>query len=842
MAGTIPDWVDGYRILALLGEGGMGAVYLAEQLEPVQRQVALKILKRGMDTDQVVARFRAERQSLAVMHHPSVATVYDAGATPSGLPYFVMELVEGLPLDEYCDRERLDVPDRVRLFLQICHAVQHAHQKGIIHRDLKPSNILVATSNGDPLPKIIDFGIARAVESARDGPRLTQEDQSLGTPAYMAPEQVEGVHAEVDTRTDIYSLGVVLYELLTGVLPFDAKGNSWALWAKALLEEPPLPSERVGSFAETQHTVQATRQSSLASLRRALRGDLDWIVLKALEKEPARRYATASGFARDIERYLSHTPVEARPPSAAYRTRKFVRRHRAGVSFAALITLMLAGFGVIQAVQANRVRQARDLAEVRRDQAEGLIDYMLSDLREKLEPLGRLDLLDAVGGRAMTYFAAMPVDEFSVDELASRSQALYQLGQVRLEQGDLPAADSVLTESLRLARALSDRSPEDTARMFGLSQSEFWAGELARRRGDLDRAQSHFENYRDLSRDLHRRDTTNTDWTMEVGYSHTNLGTILLARREASKAVEEFRSALEIKTILASKDPNDSRLRFDLSRSHNNLGNALARAGELREARAHFESDVALKRALVVENPTNAVFSGSPCGEPWVSCARVRDDRPAEAGAGTYCLNRWRWIRSCVSTTPTNARIRRNLAHGKVGLARVSRLLGNSEAANDAVSSAVQEFQELVQASPEQLAFSVGLADAHKQAALLAMATVNPRNARAHSDRALAILRGLPQSAPSQLRTLGEVLIVSGDIDVTAGAEGSARAAWQEATRILEGLVAGGEDFAVHAPLTQALLRLGDSKRAEQHITTLQAAGFDAEWLRGVAPPTNSRD
>lgn len=835
MAGTIPDWVDGYRILALLGEGGMGSVYRAEQLEPVQRQVALKILKRGMDTDQVVARFRAERQTLAVMHHPSVATVFDAGATRTGLPYFVMELVEGLPLDEYCDRERLNVPDRVRLFLRICHAVQHAHQKGVVHRDLKPSNILVATSDGEPLPKVIDFGIARAVETDHDKSRLTREDQLLGTPAYMAPEQVEGVQAKVDTRTDIYSLGVVLYELLTGVLPFDAKGNSWALWAKALLEEPPLPSARVGALDETQQTLQASRQSSLASLRRALRGDLDWIVLKALEKEPARRYASASGFAQDLERYLSHAPVEARPPSAAYRTRKFVRRHRVGVSFAALITLMLAGFSSIQAAQATRVRQARDLAEVRRDQAEGLIDYMLSDLREKLEPLGRLDLLDAVGGRAMVYFAAMPIDEFNVAELASRSQALYQLGQVRLEQGDVPAADSVLTESLRLARELSDRAPEDTARLFGLSQSEFWAGELARRRGDLDRALSHFENYRDLSRDLHRRDTTNTEWTMEVGYSHTNLGIILLARRDASQAVDEFRSALEIKTMLASKDPTDSRLRFDLSRSHNNLGNALTRAGELSEAKVHFERDVALKRALVVENPTNAVFQ-SRLAASLGFLATVYEmtghlDQALELLVEQVALDQ-----ELRFNDPTNARIQRNLAHGKVGLARISKLLGNSEAANDAMSGAVQEFRELVMASPEQPAFSVGLAGAHKQAALLAMATGDTQQARAHSDRSLAILRDLPQSAPSQIRTLGEALIVSGDIDFAVGAEGTARSAWQEATRLLEGLVSTGEDFAVHAPLTQALLRLGDSNRAEQHITILQTAGFDAEWLRSVAP------
>ncbi len=244
-----PKWVGGYQILGVLGEGGMGTVYRAQQFEPVEREVALKILKLGMDTVQVVERFRAERQALAVMNHPSVAKVFDAGATESGRPYFVMELVEGVPLDEFCDRERLDLAERVRLFVQICRAVQHAHQKGVIHRDLKPSNILVAHGDLVPLPKIIDFGIARAVEVDDDGTRLTRADQMVGTPAYMAPEQIDPADGDVDTRTDIYALGVILYQLLTGSRPFEAgTGGSWALWAKALLKDAPKPSARVAAL------------------------------------------------------------------------------------------------------------------------------------------------------------------------------------------------------------------------------------------------------------------------------------------------------------------------------------------------------------------------------------------------------------------------------------------------------------------------------------------------------------------------------------------------------------------------------------------------------------------
>ncbi|MHC1767247.1 MAG: serine/threonine protein kinase [Verrucomicrobiia bacterium] len=384
------DRIGRYKLLQQIGEGGCGVVYMAEQEEPVRRRVALKVIKQGMDTKQVIARFEAERQALAMMDHPNIARVFDGGATENGRPYFVLELVRGIKITDYCDRNNLSTTDRLKLFVQVCHAIRHAHQKGIIHRDIKPSNILIMLADDVPTPKVIDFGIAKAI-----GERLTEKtvftrfEQFIGTPAYTSPEQAGMSGLDVDTRSDIYALGVLLYELLTGRTPFEdpslAQSGLNEMLRRIREEEPPKPSTRLSRLEQKEQTTTAQRrQTEAPKLIRSLRGDLDWIVMKCLEKDRTRRYETANELAMDIERHLTHEPVVARPPSTVYRTQKFMRRNKLMVTAAGLVTAALVlgiavSTGLARRASCLRVRaeaneqkaiQARDGQAAQRRRAE----------------------------------------------------------------------------------------------------------------------------------------------------------------------------------------------------------------------------------------------------------------------------------------------------------------------------------------------------------------------------------------------------------------------------------------------------------------------------------------
>ncbi|MCH8243010.1 MAG: serine/threonine protein kinase, partial [Planctomycetes bacterium] len=396
--------IDRYKILQKIGEGGFGSVYMAEQQEPVQRKVALKIIKLGMDTKQVIARFEAERQALAMMEHPNIAGVLDAGATETGRPYFVMELVKGIPITEYCDKNHLSTKERLDLFMAVCSAIQHAHQKGVIHRDIKPSNVMVTLRDGVPTPKVIDFGIAKATnQRLTEKTYFTEYHQFIGTPAYMSPEQAEISELDVDTRSDIYSLGVLLYELLTGATPFDLKTLREAAYGeiqRIICEvEPPKPSTRLNTLASEQcpsgngsaslDEIARRRRTDPSALSKLIRGDLDWIVMKALEKDRTRRYETAREFAADVQHHLANEPILAGPPGAVYKFRKFVKRNRvaatAGFAVAAalVVGLMLSTIGFVQASrQRDRAETAR-VAEVKqRELADRLRDLAIEAEQE----------------------------------------------------------------------------------------------------------------------------------------------------------------------------------------------------------------------------------------------------------------------------------------------------------------------------------------------------------------------------------------------------------------------------------------------------------------------------
>ncbi len=363
-----------YKLLQQIGEGGFGVVYMAEQREPVKRRVALKIIKLGMDTKQVVARFEAERQALALMDHHNIAKVFDAGATETGRPFFVMELVKGIPITKYCDDHNLSTTDRLKLFIKVCSAVQHAHQKGIIHRDIKPSNILVTLHDGVPVPKVIDFGIAKATQQELTEKTLfTEFQQFIGTPAYMSPEQAEFSGLDIDTRSDIYSLGVLLYELLTGGPPFDSKELMSAgldgMRQIIKTKEPLRPSTKLSqTLAESR--AKGITQSAARNSQSAIASDLDWIVMKALEKDRQRRYETANGLAADLKRHLNHEPVTAVAPTLVYQLTKFYQRNRRfarWVGALGVLLLLATVFSLWQARRATHAKEEQTLLRVEAD-------------------------------------------------------------------------------------------------------------------------------------------------------------------------------------------------------------------------------------------------------------------------------------------------------------------------------------------------------------------------------------------------------------------------------------------------------------------------------------------
>ena len=415
LEGVLGSTIDRYRILELLGTGGFGEVYRAEQIEPIHREVALKIIKPGMGSREIIARFEAERQALALMDHPNIARVFDAGTTASGRPYFVMELARGLPITRFCDENRLSITERIRLFQKVCRGVQHAHQKGIIHRDLKPSNIVVTRDDAEaePIPKIIDFGIAKSLQGKlTDATLVSRQATLMGTPAYMSPEQINLGSENLDTRSDIYSLGVILYELLAGTRPIEtdeANGANFSEAQRLVCEvEPPRPSVRVKTLGESQETVARLRVTEPLTLSRTLRHDLDWIVMKAIEKDRARRYQGAGELADDIGRYLLLQPVLAGPPTQSYRLGKFVRRHRAGVLATSVAVIALIGGLTASLVGFRQAVAQQRITDQARTRAQEMVDYIMDDLQPQLRMIGRHGSMVGSTGAAVRYFEQLP--------------------------------------------------------------------------------------------------------------------------------------------------------------------------------------------------------------------------------------------------------------------------------------------------------------------------------------------------------------------------------------------------------------------------------------------------
>ena len=485
-----------YKLLEQIGEGGFGVVFMAEQQQPIRRKVALKVLKPGMDTRQVVARFEAERQALALMDHPHIAHIFDGGMTEAGLPYFVMELVRGVPITEFCDQDCLAIRSRLELFVDVCQAVQHAHHKGIIHRDIKPTNVMVTLHDGTPVAKVIDFGVAKAMgQQLTEKTLFTNFAQMIGTPLYMSPEQAEMSGLDVDTRSDIYSLGVLLYELLTGTTPFEnerLKQVGYDEMRRIIREEePPKPSTRISTLGQAATTASAHRKSNARQLRGLLRGELDWIAMKALEKDRNRRYETASALAADVQRYLRDEAVLAAPPTARYRLAKFLRRHRGPAAGVGAVLVVLVGGIITTSVGFLSARAARQRAEVTFAIAHSAVDDYLNKVTEDPD----LKRSDFSALRKKLLESAVPFYQRLVDrkpgdagQEAARGHAYGRLGTLRQQIGETAGALADLEQMRSIFATLAADFPAVPEYRSQLAASHFGLGSVLFSLGRNDEA------------------------------------------------------------------------------------------------------------------------------------------------------------------------------------------------------------------------------------------------------------------------------------------------------------------------------------------------------------------
>ncbi len=827
-----------YKLLQEIGEGGMGVVYLAEQTEPVRRRVALKIIKPGMDTRQVIARFEAERQALAMMDHPNIAKVLDAGTTDSGRPYFVMELVKGIPITEYCDEHQLTPRQRLELFLPVCQAVQHAHQKGIIHRDIKPTNVMIAEYDDRPVPKIIDFGVAKAIEQRlTEKTMFTQLGQLVGTMDYMSPEQAKLNHLDIDTRSDIYSLGVLLYELLTGETPFDRERLRSAAFDELLRiireEEPPKPSMRL-STSDTLPSTAANRQIEPKKLSTLVHGELDWIVMKALEKDRTRRYETANGLAADIGRYLNDEPVVACPPSAGYRFKKFARRNRAGLTAAALIAGALLLGTAISTWQAVRATNAEGEAVTERNAAvaararatanltlamRALDEVYVDAAEEQLSRKPQLSKADReLLAKALKFYEQFAdQNEGVVEARRETAKAYYRVGRIRKTLGQHKEAEEALRKAARLYEQLRADFPSAPEYRSDLADVQCSLARLLRDTGRYDEAEQRCRQAIALCEKLAAEHPNVPEYRHSLAWAYSNLGFLLSHTGRGKEAEQAQRRAMEIREKLVAECPNVARYRTHLAGSLHTLAAVLEDRGQWARCRELLEKAIAHQQAVLKSSPedtTSRWFLSNHYGLLGVVLKKLGERASAEKAYRRSMEMR----EKLAAERPGVPDHRVELAASHHNLALLLMETGRTKEAEQESGRAIEIYEKLAAEFPNVLDYRDALATGYIGWSDVLSRTGRHKEREKVSRRAVELAEELAAEHPNVPEYRDSLGRAHGNLGVLLSAIGRHKEAEQVCGRVIEILEKLVAEFPI-VPKYQAVLArahgaLGDALKA----------------------------